>query len=238
MGTPLQLRRDTNANLATYTGPAGEAMVSTDDWRIRIQDGTTAGGRALAMRDAGDTILHALGTLTAPGISFVGDTNTGIYSPAADNISLVTGGVVRFIVDSSGFLRLNAGNILLGASGSGGVVLGGTYVQFKSDDGANRIQLGRLATDNRIFMELYDAAGGSSVAIRDDAGTTRIAFMSNGRIQVAGTQVIGARVTGWGAPTGTATRTTFATGTVTLPLLAERVKALIDDLTTHGLIGA
>lgn len=34
----------------------------------------------------------------------------------------------------------------------------------------------------------------------------------------------------YGAPTGTATRTTFDTGSVTLPQLAERVKALIDDL--------
>lgn len=43
--------------------------------------------------------------------------------------------------------------------------------------------------------------------------------------------------TGWAAPTGTATRTTFATNSVTLPQLAERVKALIDDLTAKGLIG-
>lgn len=53
-----------------------------------------------------------------------------------------------------------------------------------------------------------------------------------------GTQVVTARQTGWGAPTGTATRTTFATSTVTLSELAERVKGLIDDTTTHGLIGA
>lgn len=44
--------------------------------------------------------------------------------------------------------------------------------------------------------------------------------------------------TGWGAPTGTATRTAFATTTVTTAQLAERVKALIDDLTSYGLIGA
>ncbi len=56
--------------------------------------------------------------------------------------------------------------------------------------------------------------------------------------RVDGTQVLTNRQTGWGSPTGTATRTTFATGTVTLPQLAERVHALIDDLTTHGLIGA
>lgn len=34
----------------------------------------------------------------------------------------------------------------------------------------------------------------------------------------------------WAAATGTATRTTFATSTVTLAQLAERVKALQDDL--------
>ena len=60
----------------------------------------------------------------------------------------------------------------------------------------------------------------------------------SGTLRVAGTQVIGTRKTGWAAATGTPTRTTFATTSVTLPQLAERVKALIDDLTTHGLIGA
>lgn len=34
----------------------------------------------------------------------------------------------------------------------------------------------------------------------------------------------------WAAASGTATRTTFATSTVTTAQLAERVKALIDDL--------
>lgn len=34
----------------------------------------------------------------------------------------------------------------------------------------------------------------------------------------------------WASATGTATRTTFATSTVTTAQLAERVKALIDDL--------
>lgn len=49
--------------------------------------------------------------------------------------------------------------------------------------------------------------------------------------------VVGPRVTGWEAPTGTASRTTFDTATVTLEFLARRVKALVDDLMGHGLIG-
>lgn len=36
--------------------------------------------------------------------------------------------------------------------------------------------------------------------------------------------------TGWVQATGTATRATFDTTTVTLPVLAQAVKALIDDL--------
>ena len=43
-------------------------------------------------------------------------------------------------------------------------------------------------------------------------------------------------VTGWAAATGTATRTTFATSTVTVEQLAQRVKALIDDLITLGVL--
>ena len=50
--------------------------------------------------------------------------------------------------------------------------------------------------------------------------------------------VVGVRKTGWAAATGTATRTTFATTTVTTAQLAERLKALIDDLISHGLVGA
>lgn len=56
-------------------------------------------------------------------------------------------------------------------------------------------------------------------------------------IQVNSTQVVQARQTGWTAATNTKTRTTFDTTTVTLPVLAAHVGALIDDLISHGLIG-
>lgn len=71
--------------------------------------------------------------------------------------------------------------------------------------------------------------------LRIQAGA--VDLRNNAVLRANGTQVLTSRRTGWAAPTGTATRTTFATGTVTLVQLAERVKALIDDLTTHGVIG-
>jgi flagellar basal body rod protein FlgF len=84
-----------------------------------------------------------------------------------------------------------------------------------------------------------------NVLINNTTGTERLSVTGN--IQLTATadsymvgtnNVVGSRKTGWAAPTGTATRTTFDTTTVTTEQLAERVKALIDDLTSHGLIGA
>lgn len=65
-----------------------------------------------------------------------------------------------------------------------------------------------------------------------------VALMINKTLSVNALQVLAARRTGWTAATGTPTRTTFDTATVTLPQLAERVKAVLDDLIAHGLIGA
>lgn len=55
---------------------------------------------------------------------------------------------------------------------------------------------------------------------------------------VQNTKVVDTRKTGWTAPTGTATRTGFATSTATTQQVAEALKALIDDLISHGLIGS
>jgi hypothetical protein len=52
------------------------------------------------------------------------------------------------------------------------------------------------------------------------------------------TPVVSARKLGWAAATNTKLKTTFDTTAVTLPQLAARVGALIDDLLAHGLIGA
>lgn len=61
---------------------------------------------------------------------------------------------------------------------------------------------------------------------------------ATGAVYINGTQVLGSRKTGWTAATGTATRTTFVTSSVTTAVLAEHVKALIDDLISSGVIGA
>ena len=67
---------------------------------------------------------------------------------------------------------------------------------------------------------------------------TSVNLASGNAFKINNAQIINARKTGWAAATGTATRTSFATTTVTTEQLAQRVKALLDDLISHGLIGA
>jgi hypothetical protein len=60
--------------------------------------------------DAGTQFLgQASDTVSAPSYSWTGDTNCGIYRPAADTIGLVTAGVERARVTSAGLFQFNSG---------------------------------------------------------------------------------------------------------------------------------
>lgn len=77
--------------------------------------------------------------------------------------------------------------------------------------------------------------GGVSIGTGNAAGSTNLNVA--GVYKIDATQVVSNRVTGWTSPTGSALRTGYATSTATLDQVSQTLKALIDDLTTHGLIG-
>jgi hypothetical protein len=106
-----------------------------------------------------------------------------------------------------------------------------------STGGNTRIRGWCNTTDAEFYI--YATGGSPDVAITSSASSTKIDLVpSSSEYRVAGTRVVGSRKSGWSAATGTATRTGFPTSTVSLSQLAERVKALMDDLISHGLIGA
>ena len=63
----------------------------------------------------------ALGSAATPSISFTGDTNTGIYSPGADQVAVATNGTGKLFVNSTGDLGVNTG----GTQGTKLHVIGG-----------------------------------------------------------------------------------------------------------------
>jgi Chaperone of endosialidase len=94
-----------------------------------------------------------LGSAASPTIYFTGDTNTGIYSPGADQFAITTGGSGRVFVDSSGRVGLGTsspgsaldvkGTLRLSGSTSGYVGLapaaaaGSTTYTLPSADGTS-----------------------------------------------------------------------------------------------------
>jgi hypothetical protein len=65
-------------------------------------DSTSNTNERLRISSAGNVLIKNLGSVANPSISFIDDSNTGIYRPVADALALVTGGVERFRVRAGG----------------------------------------------------------------------------------------------------------------------------------------
>ena len=59
-----------------------------------------------------DTLDAPVGSASSPTYGFSGDSNTGIYQPAADQVAVSAGGMARLIVDSSGAIGIGTTNPL------------------------------------------------------------------------------------------------------------------------------
>jgi hypothetical protein len=101
MATQVQFRRGTTAEHSGFKGADGEVTVDTSLKTVVVHDAISNGGFPLLRQDGSNSAL-ALGSVTNCSIKFQGDPNTGLISPSADSISLVTGGVSRLTIDSNG----------------------------------------------------------------------------------------------------------------------------------------
>ena len=113
-----------------------------------VQSGSTvkvAVSNLTAGRDVSATSITAgLGLVGTPAYTFTGDTNTGMWSPAADTVAVSTAGAERMCVSSAGFVGIGTsapGTILdvRTAAGSGPFL---TFVNTSATANANVIETG------------------------------------------------------------------------------------------------
>lgn len=108
--------------------------------------------------------------------------------------------------------------------------------------------MGTSSTHAKIYNDSANnvrmVLGTGSMVIRNSADTASLftfdatGGLTLGNVKVAGNQVLTGRIAGWSAMAGTASKGGFDTATVTLPQLAQVVKALVDAGIGHGFIGA
>ena len=101
MATQVQFRRGTTAEHQSFKGADGEVTVDTSLKTVVIHDALTNGGFPVLRQDGSNSQFER-GSTTNCALKFAGDFNTGIISPAADEIALVTGGSSRLTIDANG----------------------------------------------------------------------------------------------------------------------------------------
>jgi hypothetical protein len=178
------------------------------------------------------------GTRTAPvGVS---DRN-GNVSLVGATFSLNSGGVTTTIANTS-FTGPGVSGIKISLN------VGGLFSAMAPN------LVGLWDGSGNPYVFLANAAGVGSVSCKNPSGSDRILLASNGlqltdsssnfgqltatQLQLGSSVVVQTRRTGWSAWTGTATRSSVATGAATALDCAKAIKALTDDLIAHGLIGA
>ena len=119
-GVAITGAAQTISNGLTVTFSATTGGVLNDLWQFRVS--------------SGGNMRVSNGLVSAPSISFTGDTNSGLYLNAADKVSLVTGGSDRLIIDSGGNVGIGvtSPNHTLEVNGDISVVKTGG-INFRSD---------------------------------------------------------------------------------------------------------
>ena len=154
---------------------------------LQIRNNTDTNYNALEA----DLLAVNLGSVSAPSLTFIGDSNTGIYSPAADNLSFVKGGNEIVRINSIGNIRLTNGSfVLLGDAAVVQYILRGTTTNATPTEllinGTNRMTLENNSTWK------FDI---SLVARRTDAGDENAAYTFRGCIYrnatAASTSIVG-----------------------------------------------
>jgi hypothetical protein len=104
--TPLYLNRTgSDGEIArfskdgTATGSINSANIMS---KIEVDAIEPQSGTTLTIGASGDTIIVPAGTVSLPAITTTGDTNTGIFFPAADTIAFTEGGAEAMRINSSG----------------------------------------------------------------------------------------------------------------------------------------
>ena len=129
-----------------------------------------------SIRQLQGQVLFDNGTESSPSISFVNDINTGIYNPNLDEVSIVTNGVSRILVDEFGFVGIGNDTPSNLNAGANNLVIGDT-------DGLDNGLTIVSGTDSAGIINFADGIGlaASEGQILYDHSDNHMEFQTDGR---------------------------------------------------------
>jgi hypothetical protein len=181
----------TISNVTTTNVTATTANVTTANVSTLVVTGnqTSLGNVAITGNVSANIVTVAAGAVGTPSITTTGDTNTGIFFPAADTVGVTTGGSERVRVDSSGNVGIGVTPSVkldvVGTVQSNGVFsINGTTtgtaskVWFGSDGGGGgfiNVPTGyglSIFQNNATNLAKFDSAGNLGLGVTPSAWST------------------------------------------------------------------
>lgn len=142
------------------------------------------------------------GTAAAPALTFVGNTNTGIYSPGTSQVSISTAGVDRLAVNATGAVTLSTGSLVLAAAGANSITAsnavgtllfqtGGAFTRMTIDAAGNQGVNSAISA----WVGTQDVLEMKGLALTTtNTGVPQGFVWSNG---IQGSGIVTAKVAGW-----------------------------------------
>ena len=148
---------DTTTNLLKLRNGANSAWITVGDLTATnlglasLASPTFTGTATIPTLTVSTSAGIPLGSAASPTLFFTGDTNTGLYSPGADQLALATGGSGRLFIDSSGLVGVGVTpteKFQVGASSNATVAIKisnsvtSGYIQQNATSGTGALEVG------------------------------------------------------------------------------------------------